>query len=172
MLLLGGEFELDSPRLEEQLADGSRRRIDIGVGATVIEVKRTLVDGAADDEIAQLAGYVQTRVQQTGGRYNGILTNGRIWGLFEFDPATDALPRPSICALSPIARAADLIAHWPRRHLPPTRPTSWPRCSRCWSSCGTWARWPHVRSPARWLVRSRRWPPMPTGRRCGCRRPP
>lgn len=26
MLLLGGEFELDSPRLEEQLADGSRRR--------------------------------------------------------------------------------------------------------------------------------------------------
>lgn len=110
VLLLGGEFELDAPRLEEQLDDGSRRRIDIGVGATVIEVKRTLVDGAADDEIAQLAGYVQTRVQQTGGRYNGILTNGRIWWLFEFDPATDEFQRRSIFELSQIDRAADLIA--------------------------------------------------------------
>lgn len=110
MLLLGGEFELDSPRLEEQLADGSRRRIDIGVGATVIEVKRTLVDGAADDEIAQLAGYVETRVLQTGGRYNGILTNGRTWWLFELDPATDEFQRRSVFELSHADRAADFIS--------------------------------------------------------------
>jgi len=110
MLLLGGAFELDSPRLEEQLDDGSRRRIDIGVGATVLEVKRTLVDGAADDEIAQLAGYVQTRVQQTGGRYNGILTNGRLWWLFEFDPATENFQRRSTFELSHTDRAADLIS--------------------------------------------------------------
>ena len=37
-LLLGGRFNLDVPRLEEQLDDGTRRRIDIAVGATVIEV--------------------------------------------------------------------------------------------------------------------------------------
>src|SRR5699024_5190977 len=110
MLLLGGEFELDSPRLEEQLADGSRRRIDIGVGATVIEVKRTLVDGAADDEIAQLAGYVETRVLQTGGRYNGILTNGRTWRPFELDPDTDEFQRRSELELSHADRAAHLIS--------------------------------------------------------------
>lgn len=110
VLLLGGEFELDSPRLEEQLDDGSRRRIDIGVGATVIEVKRTLVDGAAEEEIAQLAGYVQTRMQQTEDRYNGILTNGRIWWLFEFDPATDDFQRRSIFEFTHADRAADLIS--------------------------------------------------------------
>jgi hypothetical protein len=110
VLLLGGEFELDAPRLEEQLADGSRRRIDIGVGATVLEVKRTLVDGAADDEIAQLAGYVQARVQQTGGRYNGILTNGRLWWLFEFDPATEEFQRRSVFELTHVDRVVDLIA--------------------------------------------------------------
>src|SRR5699024_3150328 len=100
MLLLGGAFELDSPRLEEQRYDGSRSPIDIGLGATVLEVKRTLVAGAADDEIAQLTGYVQTRVQQTGGRYNGILTNGRLWWLFESDPATENFQRRSTFALS------------------------------------------------------------------------
>lgn len=38
-LLTTADFDLDTPRLEEQIGDGSRRRIDIATGATVIEVK-------------------------------------------------------------------------------------------------------------------------------------
>ena len=39
LLLTSGDFNLDTPRLEEQIGDGTRRRIDIATGATVIEVK-------------------------------------------------------------------------------------------------------------------------------------
>lgn len=63
MLLLGETFDLQAPRLEEQVANGTKRRIHIGIGATVIEVKGALVEGATEDEIAQLAGYVETRTQ-------------------------------------------------------------------------------------------------------------
>lgn len=38
-LLTTADFDLDTPRLEEQIGDGSHRRIDIATGATVIEVK-------------------------------------------------------------------------------------------------------------------------------------
>lgn len=31
LLLLSGNFNLETPRLEEQIGDGSQRRIDIGV---------------------------------------------------------------------------------------------------------------------------------------------
>lgn len=43
-LLLSGDFNLDTPRLEEQIGDGTRRRIDIAAGATVIEVKKRLTN--------------------------------------------------------------------------------------------------------------------------------
>lgn len=90
-LLLGGRFNLDVPRLEEQLDDGTRRRIDIAVGATVIEVKKRLdTEEAAQGYIHQLAGYVATRTRQATSRYNGILTDGRAWWLYEADPATGA----------------------------------------------------------------------------------
>lgn len=75
------------PRLEEQLQDGTRRRIDIAIGATVIETKKkltTLED--ASSYIDQLQAYVETRMQQTGSRYNGILSDGRHYWLFEQDP--------------------------------------------------------------------------------------
>lgn len=39
-LLTTADFDLDTPRLEEQIGDGSHRRIDIATGATVIEVKK------------------------------------------------------------------------------------------------------------------------------------
>lgn len=110
MLLLTEAFDLDAPRLEEQLADGTRRRIDISLGATVIEVKRTLVEGAADEEITQLAGYVQTRMQQTGGRYNGILTDGRAWWLFEADPGTGRFQRQSTFQMTSADRGPGLVA--------------------------------------------------------------
>lgn len=90
LLLTTGEFDVDSPRLEEQVGDGSRRRIDIAAGATVIEVKKKLTNLDADSGyIDQLSGYVRTRMQQEQTRYNGILTDGRTWWLFETSPSAD-----------------------------------------------------------------------------------
>lgn len=85
--------------LEAQVGDGSRRRIDIEVATTVIEVKKDLdratVLSHGED---QLGGYVKQRVRQTGARFYGILTDGRRWRLYvpsiqasENDEVTDDL---------------------------------------------------------------------------------
>lgn len=83
------QFILDAPfaledadvsvvQLEAQLGD--RRRIDVEVGATVIEVKRDLrSDRTRRDAEEQLAGYVSLRAEQTGLRYVGVLTDGTSW---------------------------------------------------------------------------------------------
>lgn len=109
-LLLLGDFGLDAPRLEEQIGDGTRRRIDVAAGATVIEVKKHLTNEQADaDYINQLHGYVVTRMQQDGARYNGILTDGRTWWLFEVDPDTGVFARRSTFELTTGAKGPDLI---------------------------------------------------------------
>lgn len=111
-LLLAGDFDLDAPRLEEQVGDGTRRRIDIAAGATVIEVKKQLTTEDADvDYIDQLRGYVHTRMAQHGSRYNGILTDGRNWWLYEVDPATDVFARRSTFELT-TADAGDRLIDW------------------------------------------------------------
>lgn len=113
-LLLGEDFGLDTPygvpRLEEQVGDGTRRRIDVAVGATVIEVKKSLESTAtvAEHE-AQLGGYVAQRMQQSRTRYNGILTDGRTWWLYEIDPATEELTRRSVFELSTVEKAGSLV---------------------------------------------------------------
>lgn len=100
-----------SLQLEEQLGDGSRRRIDISLGSSVIEVKRALTTEAeASDYIDQLRGYVQTRMEQTKSRYNGILSDGRSWWLFEIDPATGKFPLLSKFELTTPKKGADLVA--------------------------------------------------------------
>jgi hypothetical protein len=72
------ENDLSLVHLESQLGD--RRRIDVEVGATVIEVKRDLrAERIRRDAEEQLAGYVQMRAEQTGLRYVGILTDGTAW---------------------------------------------------------------------------------------------
>lgn len=97
--------------LEEQLGDGSRRRIDIALGATVIETKRRLTTREdASDYIAQLQGYVETRMQQTNSRYNGILSDGRTWWLFEKEPDSGNFPLLSEFELTSPAKGADLVA--------------------------------------------------------------
>lgn len=108
-LLLDGAFDLDTPRLEEQLADGTKRRIDIAVGATVIEVKKSLASGAIKDHEEQLAGYVRTRTEQQQGRYTGVLTDGRRWHLYEIDPADDSFRQRSTFELNSPKRSTDLI---------------------------------------------------------------
>lgn len=83
--------DVSSVALESQLGDGTRNRIDVEVGATVIEVKRDLDSGNTLAEArGQLASYVHRRVSQTGARYLGVLTDGRSWHLFVPDPAADA----------------------------------------------------------------------------------
>jgi hypothetical protein len=73
--------------MEAQLGDGTRRRIDVETGTTVIEVKKNLrVGGVLSEAKTQLGNYVATRVQQTGARYLGVLTDGHEWILFIPDP--------------------------------------------------------------------------------------
>ncbi|OFL64110.1 Eco57I restriction-modification methylase domain-containing protein [Brevibacterium sp. HMSC063G07] len=74
---------VEEVNLESPTGDGTRRRIDIEVATTVIEVKRDLHAGKVlVDAEAQLAGYVHRRVRETGTRFYGILTDGRHWRLY------------------------------------------------------------------------------------------
>lgn len=110
LLLLGHSFDLDVPRLEEQLEDGTRRRIDVAIGATVIEVKKRLdSEDAAREYVDQLAGYVRTRMEQEQSRYNGILTDGKAWWLYEVDPASGVFTRRSTFTLNRTEQSQDLI---------------------------------------------------------------
>lgn len=73
--------------LEAQVGAGTRWRIDIETGTTVIEVKKDLSKGStlADGE-AQIGRYLQLRSRQTGARYLGVLTDGHQWRLYVPDP--------------------------------------------------------------------------------------
>lgn len=77
----GNDIEIQNPKLESPVGDGSRRRIDVEAGFAIIEVKRRLTASVIREAVAQLAGYVATRAEQTGGRYVGILTDGANWQL-------------------------------------------------------------------------------------------
>lgn len=80
--ILEAPFQLEeqdlSVHLEAQVGDG--RRIDVEVGATVIEVKRDLRSPRIQKEAEnQLAGYLEMRREQTRLRYVGVLTDGTTW---------------------------------------------------------------------------------------------
>ncbi len=85
-LLLAGGLDLNDddllvPQLEAP--SGEQRRIDIELGFTVIETKRSLLAaGARQKAEPQLAGYLHQRQNETGQRYVGILTDGADWLLF------------------------------------------------------------------------------------------
>ena len=86
-LLLSAPFQLHEGDLEIVLLEsplGDRRRIDVEVGSAVIEVKRDLRRGRTKEEAReQLAGYVETRAEQTGRRYVGILSDGAEWACYD-----------------------------------------------------------------------------------------
>ena len=99
-LLIDGDFSLDDNEvvaLEEKVADGTARRIDISVGNTIIEVKKDLstVSGAIRDGQIQLAGYMVAKTERTGARYVGILTDGQTWILYNLHPTTNAIVEAS-----------------------------------------------------------------------------
>ena len=73
--------------LESQLGD--KRRIDVEAGSTVIEVKRDIRRERVRKEAEeQLAGYVETRMMQTGMRYVGVLTDGTEWICYDLSDGT------------------------------------------------------------------------------------
>ena len=96
ILLLDSELGLDDVHLETQVG-GQHRRIDVEVGCTVIEVKRTLASAAAiQAATAQLTDYVVTRQSEMGQRYVGILTDGALWIAFhEVDHGLEEATRHS-----------------------------------------------------------------------------
>ena len=82
-LFLTAPFQLEEDDVRNVLLEsqlGDRRRIDVEVGSTVVEVKRDLRKGKVKTEaLEQLAGYVATRTDKTGRRYVGMLTDGVDW---------------------------------------------------------------------------------------------
>lgn len=75
-----GEQDLLIPVLEAQVGDGTGHRIDIEMGATVVEVKKDISrPKIRKDAIEQLAKYVRARTEQRERRHVGILTDGADW---------------------------------------------------------------------------------------------
>ena len=73
MLLMDRDLGLSDVQLEAQVGD-QHRRIDVEVGCTVIEVKKSLAsDAAIAAATTQLADYVVSRQTEMGQRYVGIL---------------------------------------------------------------------------------------------------
>lgn len=108
--LSGGDVR--TADLESQV--GVRRRIDVEVGSCLIEVKRDLsVGNVLPDAIRQLSGYLETRQNETGCRYVGILTDGSDWKCYclAADPAADPQEVSSI-RLSPTRPDAEAFLVW------------------------------------------------------------
>lgn len=90
---------------------GDRRRIDVEVGSTVIEVKRDLRKGKVKvDALEQLAGYVDLRMAQTGLRYVGVLTDGTEW--IAHDLMDGKLRQVSTIMAEPSAAAMERFTVW------------------------------------------------------------
>lgn len=91
VLLLAAPFSLDDADVDDQVVSletqaGQRRRIDIEVGATVIEVKKDLrIGNVRADAVAQLTGYVAQRADTVAQRYVGVLTDGAEWHLYHLE---------------------------------------------------------------------------------------
>ncbi len=82
-LLIEAPLDLGDNQVKLESALKDARRIDIEVGATVIEVKRNLRKGRIlEDAIHQLTGYVIERTHETDQAYVGLLTDGAEWRCF------------------------------------------------------------------------------------------
>lgn len=91
VLLLAAPLNLDDADLVDQSVAleaqaGFRRRIDVEVGTTVIEVKKDLrVGNVRTEAVDQLARYVIQRSATVDQRYVGVLTDGAEWHLYHLD---------------------------------------------------------------------------------------
>lgn len=85
-VLLQGGIDLGDEQVRLESPASNRRRIDIEVGRTVIEVKRDLRKLDYQQALDQLAGYQMDRQQQRGIRHVGVLTDGVEWYAYLLDP--------------------------------------------------------------------------------------
>jgi len=112
--ILSAPFELDNSDLIDASLEtplGDRRRIDIEAGSTVIEVKRDLRRERVKREAEeQLAGYVEFRMNQTGLRYIGVLTDGTEWCCYDLVNAK--LRQVSIASFEDNAADLDRLVVW------------------------------------------------------------
>ena len=100
----------DVVKMESQVADGTRRRIDVEAGHVVIEVKKDLRVGNLSEYESQLAGYVAQRTTELDTRYVGILTDGTSWRLYNL--LDDELDHVSDLTLSPQRPDAERLLIW------------------------------------------------------------
>lgn len=105
-----GLHDDDVVKLESQVADGTRRRIDVEVGHVVIEVKKDLRAGDLGEYEKQLAGYVRQRGTALASRYVGILTDGTTWRLYNL--LNGELDHVSQLVLSPQSPDPDRLLVW------------------------------------------------------------
>lgn len=114
VLLTSGELSLGGDqvvRLEVQIGDGTRRRLDVEVGHCVIEVKRDLrAAGVLGEAEEQLAGYVSAQTTRLGTRYVGVLTDGTDWHLYHLRDVT--LSPVAHLGLSPTAPDSERLLVW------------------------------------------------------------
>ena len=81
------------------------------MGATVIEVKKSLRKRSElDDAAQQLAGYVEDRSAVSSQRYSGIVTDGLDWPLYSLDG--DELAKVDSFSLSNEAPRAAALTEW------------------------------------------------------------
>lgn len=113
-LLVHGGLSLNPDqvaRLEVQLGDGSRRRIDVEIGHCVIEVKKDLrPTGVLEAARAQLASYVVAQSHKLKSRYVGILTDGTTWHLFRL--IGTELAEVTVLELTGAAQDAERLQVW------------------------------------------------------------
>ena len=86
-LLLYGGFDLGDEQVRLEAQTSLHTRIDVEVGAVVIECKKDLrSQKILSDAEVQLAGYLVDRERASADTYAGILTDGAIWRLYRSGP--------------------------------------------------------------------------------------
>jgi len=79
-VLLYGGFHLGNEHVRLESPAENRKRLDVEVGAVVIECKRDLRPGTVRREAeTQLGGYLRGRQTSSGQPYAGVLTDGAAW---------------------------------------------------------------------------------------------
>jgi hypothetical protein len=81
-VLVYGGFDLGDEAVALESPAEDRRRLDVAVGAVIIECKRDLRPRAQLTRAETQIGEYLAAKAAVGGRYAGVLTDGAIWRLY------------------------------------------------------------------------------------------